>query len=272
MGVTKKRLDQDLVEHARDQLAKVAARYVKTGSSPAAAAQRAIRETQALFPHDWRLAVQGDEGDDRVEVWEVEHKLSSPIASIARRASGRTSHATKRWNHGDVARAQGVPEDVVRRIYAAIQTAKKQGLYGGHTVDLVERRLGRRLMGGEYTVSAQAHEHLGHKPPSGYGGPKPRGSAKAPPRARFDDPRIEEASRLAARAERIIHEVRRQKDPWRAWSTKDRELLRQAADELDVAADLYEVASANIRAGSLHERARNARNGDDAKLAAYESV
>jgi len=41
---------------------------------------------------------------------------------------------------------------------------------------------------------------------------------------------------------------------------------------LDVAADLYEEAGVNIRAGSLHERARHARSGDDAKLAAYESV
>jgi hypothetical protein len=160
----------------------------------------------------------------------------------------------------------------VRRIYVAIQTAKRQGLHGGHTVDLIARCLGRRLMGNEYTVSALAHEHLGHKPPSGYGGPKPRGSASAPPRARYDDPKIVEAARLVALAERIIYDVRRRKDPWTAWTTKDRELLREAADELDVAADLYEVAGSNIRAGSLHERAKHAREGDDAKLAAYVSA
>jgi hypothetical protein len=268
MVATKKRLDRDLVEHARDKLAKIAARYVKAGESPAEAARLAIRETQALFPHGWRLAVQGDDRDEHVEVWEVEHKFSVPIASIW----SRTSHATKRWIHKDVAQSLRVPEDVVRRIYTAIQTAKKQGLYGGHTVDLIERSLGRRLMGNEYTVSTRAHEHLQHKPPSGYGGPKPRGSASEPPRARASDQRIIEADRMAARANRSIYDVRRRKDPWSDWSAKDRQLLREAADELDVAADLYEGAGSNIRAGSLHERAQHARNGDDAKLAAYESV
>lgn len=264
----KKRLDRDLIEHARDQLAKVARQYVASGTPPAAAAQRAIRETLALFPHGWRLAVQGDGDDDRVEVWEVEHKYPSPIAAVERRLA-RARHATKRWNHKDVARAHDVSEEMVRRIYAAIRLAKKQGLYGGHTVDLVERAVGRRLMGGEYAVSTKAHEHLQHKPPSGYGGPTPRGAAAEPSRARYDDKRVEEADRIAANSERAIQDVRRRKDPFSDWSTRDRQQLRDAADELDVAADLYEVAGANIRAGTLHERARAARAGDSAKLAAY---
>jgi len=268
---TKKHFAKDLIEHACAQLVKRARQHVKTGVRPATAARLAIRETQTLFPYDWRLAVQGNDADDHVEVWEAAHKRSSPIASIS---VGARSHSTKRkrWNHGDVARAHGTSEDVVRRIYAAVQTAKKQGLYGGHTADLIERQLGRRLMGREYTVSALAHEHLQHKPLSGYGGPAPRGSARLSPRANPDDPRIQEAGQLAAQANRVIHEVRSRRDPWADWSSKDRGLLRQAADDLDVAADLYEEAGVNIRAGSLHERARHARSGDDAKLAAYESV
>lgn len=160
---TKKHFAKDLIEHACAQLVKRARQHVKTGVRPATAARLAIRETQTLFPYDWRLAVQGDDADDHVEVWEAAHKRSSPIASIS---VGVRSHSTKRkrWNHGDVARAHGTSEDVVRRIYAAVQTAKKQGLYGGHTADLIERQLGRRLMGREYTVSALAHEHLQHKP------------------------------------------------------------------------------------------------------------
>jgi hypothetical protein len=194
-------------------------------------------------------------------------------AQLDREIAQALAHSTKkRWNHRDVARTHEVSEDIVRRIYAAIQLAKRQGLYGGHTVDLIERSLGRRLMGGEYTVSAKAHEHIGHKPPSGYGGPKPRGSASAPPRVSYDDPKIVEASRMAARANRTINEVRGRKDPWADWSANDRALLYEASQELDVAADLYEEAGANIRAGSLHERAKHARSGDAAKLAAYESV
>jgi hypothetical protein len=270
MVATKKRLDRDLIEHARDQLDKIARRHVKAGKGPETAARLAIRETQLLFPHGWRLAVQGDDGDDHVEVWEVEHKFPSPIASIE--APRGRSHATKRWSHKDIAKRYRVDEDIVRRIYAAIQEAKKQGLYGGHTVDLIERRIGRRPMGGEYTVSTLAHEHLGHKPPSGYGGPKPRGSAVPPPRAEYNDPKIENAGRMAASAERVITDVQRRKDPWADWSARDRQLLREAADDLDVAADLYEKAGANIRAGTLHERARHARNGDASKLAAYVPV
>ena len=221
MGATKKHLDRDLIEYARDQLTKIAKRHVKAGSAPASAARMAIRETSALFPHGWRLAVQGDDHDDRVEVWEVDHKFSSPIASVDRdKHHKHLSHAIKRWNHRDVAQAQGVSENVVRRIYAAIQTAKKQGLYGGHTVDLIERSIGRRLMGGEYTVSAQAHYHLAHKPPSGYGGPKPRGlAARETPPVRDSDPRIAEAGLMVDRAQRAIYDVRRRLDPWTVWST-----------------------------------------------------
>jgi hypothetical protein len=194
-----------------------------------------------------------------------------------------TGHATRkvaaptttRWIHRDVARSQGVPEDVVRRIYAAVQTSKRQGLYGGYMIDLIERSVGRKLVGNEYTVTARAREHLGYDPPGGYGGPRPTGSAKEPLRARYDDPKIEKASWIAGRAEATIKDVlRRRKHPSFGWDesndAKDRGLLRQSADELDVAADLYEEAGAGVRAGTLHERARHARQGSYRLLAAYD--
>ena len=202
-------------------------------------------------------------------------------------AAGRRPHATMqttspktgRWNHRDVARSHDVPdEDVVRRIYAAVQTAKRQGLYGGHMADLIERSVGRRLVGGEYAVAALARKHLKYDPPGGYSGPKPKGAAKEPPRAVNDDPKIKHAfgraARLIASADATIKDVlRRRKHPSFGWDesndSKDRELLRQAADELDVAADLYEEAGAGVGAGTLHERARYARRGDYRLLAAY---
>ena len=180
-----------------------------------------------------------------------------------------------RWIHGDVARSRGVPEDVVRRIYAvAVQTAKRQGLHGGHMADLVERSVGRKLLGNEYTVATRAKEHLDYDPPGGYGGPKPKGSAKEPPRVPFGDPKVESAAQLASRAEAVIKDVlRRRKHPTFGWDEsndgKDRALLRQAADELDVAADLFEVAGAGIRAGTLHERAKKAREGNYGVLDTY---
>lgn len=78
------RLDQDLVDHASEQLGEVARRHVREGMGPASAAQAAIRETRSLFPHDWRLGVQGSDEEDFVEVWEIEHKQPSPIARIER--------------------------------------------------------------------------------------------------------------------------------------------------------------------------------------------
>lgn len=182
--------------------------------------------------------------------------------------------ATGRWIHRIVARRHGVPEDVVRRIYVAVQTAKRQGLHGGHTIDLIERSVGRKLVGHEYAVATRAKEHLRHDPPGGYGGPQPRGGAKAPPRATYDDPKIESASRIAARADATIKDVLRRRQTYGGWdesnAAKDRDLLRQAADELDVAADLYEEAGAGVRAGTLHERARHARRNDYRLLAAYD--
>ena len=188
-----------------------------------------------------------------------------------------SSPTTGRWIHRTVARRYDVPEDVVRRIYATVQTAKHQGLYGGYMADLVERRVGRKLVGGEYTVYARAKEHLGYDPPGGYQGPQPKGSAKEPPRAKYDDPKIASASRIVASADTVIRDVVRRRDKnilhptLSVWNeTKERERLRQAADELDVAADLYEEAGAGVRAGTLHERAKHARRGDYTLLSIYE--
>lgn len=88
-------LDQDLIDHACNQLAKAARRHVSTGMGPASAARTAIRETKALFPPDWQLAVQGDDSDDEVEVWEVEHKRSIPCARISREAETASEPTTR---------------------------------------------------------------------------------------------------------------------------------------------------------------------------------
>jgi hypothetical protein len=75
-------LDRNLVEHAREQLGAAARRHVRGGMGPASAARVAIRETQALFPPGWRLGVRGDDDEEFVEVWEVEHKYAAPIATV----------------------------------------------------------------------------------------------------------------------------------------------------------------------------------------------
>ena len=209
---------------------------------------------------------------------QLDHEIAEVLADRSRRRS-LTSHATKaggssvgRWSHRSVARSLGVPEDVVRRIYAAVKTSKQQGLYGGHSADLIERSVGRKLVGDEYTVAARAKKHLDYDPPGGYGGPRPTGTAKEPPRPQHGDPKLGEAARLVAAANTTIDGVLRRREPWGTSRNedRDRQLLQQAADELDVAADLYEDAGANVRAGTLHERARHARRGDYKLLAAYD--
>ena len=84
MTKTAKQLDHDLIEHACSQLGKKARQHVSAGMTPASAAYAAIRETRALFPPDWQLAVQGGDQEDEVEVWEVEHKRSAPCARVVR--------------------------------------------------------------------------------------------------------------------------------------------------------------------------------------------
>jgi hypothetical protein len=79
---TARELERDLIEHARDQLSAAARRHVRGGMGPESAASAAIRETKALFPPDWKLSVQGDDDDEFVEVWEVEHKYGAPIAKV----------------------------------------------------------------------------------------------------------------------------------------------------------------------------------------------
>lgn len=211
-------------------------------------------------------------------------QLDREIAEALAQRNGRQSsstHATKkdgtvpsRWAHRSIAQSYSVPDDVVRRIYATVQTAKKQGLYGGYAADLVERNVGRKLVGGEYDVYAKAKEHLDYDPPGGYGGPRPTGSAKEPVRAEYDDPKIGGAERIASKAERVIKGVldkRRHTAFGWDWqkADEDRALLNEAADELEVAADLYEEAGAGVRGGTLRERARYARKVDYPRLASY---
>ena len=204
---------------------------------------------------------------------QLDREIAEALSKKPRRS--RQHHATMastpgRWNHRSVAQRYGVPEDVVRRIYAAVQTAKRQGLYGGHMADLSERSVGRKLVGGEYTVYTQAKKHLSYDPPGGYSGPKPKGSAKEPPRATYDDPKVRTASPIISDAERSIKSVlgRIAHSGWD--EAKDRVLLRKAADELDVAADLLEEAGAYVRAGTLRERAKYARQGHYKLLITYD--
>lgn len=185
---------------------------------------------------------------------QLEHEINQALSARNR------AHAVKakRWNNKTIARDFGVPEDIVRRIYTAVQTAKKQGLYKGHTADLIERSVERKLRGAEYSVAAKAYESLSFDPPGGYGGPEPTGSAKAPSRRDYDTGKAERANQMVSRAEAIIHGVlQRNKDRW-ALDKEELERLQQAADELDVAADLYEEAGPifGVRAGTLHERAK----------------
>jgi hypothetical protein len=84
MTKTAKALNEDLIEHACSQLGAIARKHVIAGKQPAEAAWAAIRETKTLFPHDWKLAVQGDGDEDEVEVWEVEHKYPAACARIQR--------------------------------------------------------------------------------------------------------------------------------------------------------------------------------------------
>lgn len=147
-----------------------------------------------------------DYGNDRDGFPEVHLKNRRAVNVSRRQHSTKTASASSgRWMHKDIARSHSVPEDVVRRIYASVQTAKKQGLYGGHAADLVERDVGRKLVGGEYDVYAKAKEHLSYDPPGGYSGPRPTGPAKEPPRAKYDDPTARFASVRGTRGPLITH-------------------------------------------------------------------
>lgn len=179
-----------------------------------------------------------------------------------------TSIGKKRWNNRTVAQSHRVPEDVVRRIYSAVQLAKRQGLHAGYMVDLVEREVGRKLRGAEYTVAKLAKEHLGYALPSGYGGPVPKGAAAVPPRAPATS-KTQDAGELAATGERLIKDVLKRTNAGMISDPSAQRDLNLAADELEVAADLYEEAGSKIRAGTLRERARLARSGDQGWLAVY---
>lgn len=205
----------------------------------------------------------------------IEREIADALAKPRRHHVAKADPKKSRWNHADVARIQHVPEDVVRRIYATVQTAKRQGLAGGHLADLIERMVGRRLVGGEYTVVHNAKEHLDYNPPGGYSGPQPKGSAKAPPRPEANNPKIRRAGQLITSANATIKDVlKRRKHATFGWDatndSADRALLRHAADELDVAGDLYEEAGAGVSAGTFHERAKHARRGDYKVLEIYD--
>jgi hypothetical protein len=111
--MTASKLDKDLIEHACNQLEYVARQRMREGMSPASAASAAIRETKALFPHDWRLAVQGGDDADEVEVWEVDHKRATPCARIVRETEAQ---ARARLVSAVKARARSSADPHVRKI------------------------------------------------------------------------------------------------------------------------------------------------------------
>ena len=205
---------------------------------------------------------------------QLDREIAEALSSRKGHATQKAGSKTGRWIHRTVAQSYGLPEDVVRRIYETVQTAKRQGLYGGYLADLIDRNVGRRLVGHEYDVVTRAKDHLNYHPASGYGGPKPTGAAKEPPRAEYDDPKRDKASRLAAKGDGIIKDVLgRRRHPTFGWDEsndgEDRRLLKQAAEELEVAADLYEDAGMQVRAGTIRQRASYARQGNYRMLDAY---
>jgi len=185
--------------------------------------------------------------------------------------NGFWSKPPKRWIHKDVALRSKVAEDIVQRIFVAVQIAKLQGLHGGYTVDLIERSVGHCLTVYEHGVAHLAREHLGYSsPPHGYGGPKPQGSAKAPSRT-IDRIKVDEAMRLVSGGDAIIRDVLARRER----STRSRKpsfsvLLKKAANILDVAANACKQAGAVLRAGTLSERAKYARSGNFNMLALYD--
>lgn len=153
--MTAKQLDQDLIDHACGQLHKAARRLVQfEGMGPASAARKAIRETKSLFPPDWHLAVQGDDDEEFVEVWEVEHKRTIPCARVSRevvperaptapKPRPKRARATKRRVKYDI---NPTSPDVIKAFKASGQPATYLGIqefisdrYGGWMRNLKRR-------------------------------------------------------------------------------------------------------------------------------------
>lgn len=167
-----------------------------------------------------------------------------------------------------MAKTYGVPETIVRRLYEAVQISKKQGLYGGHSADFIERHLGRRLRGSEFSVLARAKKHLLYDPPGGYEGPKPRGPAAEPTRW-FDERLMKHTDALVARACANIKRVTSARG-WkedRYYTPEGKALLAAAAEDLYMAAEAAEQGGRRIRAGTLRERARAAERIADNRWA-----
>lgn len=137
------KLDRDLIEHARDQLHATARRHVREGMGPESAARAAIRETKALFPPDWKLGVQGGDDEEKVEVWEVDHKYASPIATVRAREPERPAKLTASQHD-----ALGAMLQEANRDRGSFPTAARRSL-----AKLVERGLATSY-GGRYNTTA----------------------------------------------------------------------------------------------------------------------
>src|SRR5262249_43794954 len=132
------------------------------------------------------------------------YSLSDYLTALG---TGKPTVVRRRWIHKDVALCRHVAENMVRKIYAAVQIAKRQGLHGGYTVDLIERSVGRNLTLYEYGVAHLARKHLDYSnPPCGYGGPKPQGLAKEPSRS-IDRAKIDDVMRLVSGADATIRNI-----------------------------------------------------------------
>ncbi len=84
MSRSRSHMNKPSIEQAARKLNEAARRHVAAGKGPESAARAAIRETQDLFPSDWKLGVQGDDDEDEVEIWEVDHKYGSPLGAVRR--------------------------------------------------------------------------------------------------------------------------------------------------------------------------------------------
>lgn len=209
--------------------------------------------------------------------------------------------AIKRWANAELAKRHNVDAAVAKKISDAVKSAKKQGLQGGETVDAIERAIGRRLHAGEYSVADAAKKHHEHDPPGGYSGPRAK---DAPDPQKVDEKKRDQAQRSAQMASNkivsVAHGLQMRIDKregsvrgeaYAGLSTAEkaeyrrsgeltdgeRAKLREAVDDLEVAADAFEEAGPrfHVLAGTLRKRAEFAARGASSRssgTAGYEAV
>ncbi len=176
---------------------------------------------------------------------------------------------SKRWENAQMARKYGLTPQVTRTLFDAVKEAQTLGLHGGHYVDLVERRLGRRLYQNEFALVADAKRHLGYDPPGGYGGPKPHDIFD---RSKVVEKKAELASALewsAMPKKNRVEDAHNARGGTYRLTEDEKKALSEVADTWEVAADAFEEAGMSIQAGTLRKRAELARAYDIAAVIRY---